>query len=56
VSAHGWLLLLVVWVVWLVGYLTGLTTAAWFEVRREQDRRRLLKRFVSDDEHHEAQR
>ena len=51
-SAHGWLLLLAVWVIWLVGYLTGLATAAFFEVRREDDRRRLLKRFgVSPDEH-----
>jgi hypothetical protein len=56
VSAHGWLLLLLVWVVWLVGYVTGLATAAMFEVRRENARRRLYSRFVNDNEHHEAER
>jgi len=54
VSAHGWFVLLAIWLGLLATFVGGLAVAAWMEIRKERARAKLRQRwseFVSDDEH-----
>jgi hypothetical protein len=54
VSAHGWFVLLAIWLGLLLTFVGGVACTAWIEVRKERTRSKLRQRwsdFVSDDEH-----